>query len=326
MDQKFDIFISYKRKSLNTAYLLYSKLGEKGYSVFLDIEELGPGKFDEQIYRFIDNASDIIVLIEQGSLDGWSVFNADGERTEEYKKDWFYKEVSYAFKLGKNIVPIWNNCPVANGKILPTDVATIVDLESKPFMLHYVNAYIDELVTKNFIKSSPNKEIGSCSIFKLYSDRNCEIYNGKTLIGKVLSYAEEPLYWYITRKGDYRIKCVADNGKVIILNSTIAENEERIIDIKYKRKKLDFKYIYSFMLSLMLLLNVFFILYWHDGRGESVFTSKTKYLNHYFNAKTDSVSNHNAIVVRTPEIEIENLKSANIELGDNEFYNQFKKD
>lgn len=269
MNQKFDIFISYKRKSLNTAYLLYTKLSQRGYSVFLDIEELGPGEFDEQIYRYIDGVSDVVVLIEEGSLDRWTV-EQDGSPTKECLEDWFYKEVAYSYSRGKNIIPIWHDCQIVD-RILPKDVATITKLQSKPFILHYINAYIEELEDKNFIKSLPYKDVESCSVFKLYSNRNCEVYNGKELVGKILSYAEEPLYWYVSRKGEYRLKCVSDEGSVIVLNNTIAENEEKIIDIKYKNKKNDFKYLYVFILSIILVVNVTFLFFLWETKTENPF-------------------------------------------------------
>lgn len=42
---KYDIFISYKRKSLPTANNLYYRLTTRGYSTFFDLEEMGRDNF-----------------------------------------------------------------------------------------------------------------------------------------------------------------------------------------------------------------------------------------------------------------------------------------
>ena len=50
MNNKYDIFISYRRKwGALYSRILQLKLQEKGYKVFLDYDELRDGKFDEKI-------------------------------------------------------------------------------------------------------------------------------------------------------------------------------------------------------------------------------------------------------------------------------------
>ena len=66
---KFDIFISYKRKSLPTANNLYYRLTTRGYSTFFDLEEMGRDNFNEQLLNYIENSKDVFVILEEGSLD-----------------------------------------------------------------------------------------------------------------------------------------------------------------------------------------------------------------------------------------------------------------
>ena len=55
----YDIFISYKRKSLATANNLYYRLTTRGYSVFFDLEEMGRDNFNVQLLNYIENAKDV---------------------------------------------------------------------------------------------------------------------------------------------------------------------------------------------------------------------------------------------------------------------------
>ena len=94
----FDIFISYKRKSLPTANNLYYRLTTRGYSTFFDLEEMGRDNFNTQLLSYIDNAKDVFVILEEGSLDAC--------KSGDWEKDWFCFEISYALEKKKNIIPI----------------------------------------------------------------------------------------------------------------------------------------------------------------------------------------------------------------------------
>ena len=67
--KKYDIFISYRRSSYETASLIATRLSAAGYSVFFDIESLRSGKFNEQLYEVIDGCKDFIVVLSQNALD-----------------------------------------------------------------------------------------------------------------------------------------------------------------------------------------------------------------------------------------------------------------
>ena len=94
----YDIFISYKRKSLATANNLYYRLTTRGYSAFFDLEEMRRNNFNEQLFDYIENAKDVFVILEEGSLDSC--------KDNSWKEDWFCKEIAHALKNEKNIIPI----------------------------------------------------------------------------------------------------------------------------------------------------------------------------------------------------------------------------
>lgn len=93
---KYDIFISYRRDGGDTlAQLIYDRLTDRGYRVFLDIESLRSGKFNEKLFDVIDECSDVVVILPPRAF----------ERCRN-EGDWLYLELSYAMKARKNIIPV----------------------------------------------------------------------------------------------------------------------------------------------------------------------------------------------------------------------------
>ena len=96
--KQYDIFISYRRSSYDTANLIATRLKSAGYSVFFDMETLSSGKFNEQLYDAIDNCKDFIVVLPPNALD--RCVNED---------DWVRLEVCHAMEKGKNVIPVMLN-------------------------------------------------------------------------------------------------------------------------------------------------------------------------------------------------------------------------
>ncbi len=92
---KYDIFISYRRSSYDTANLIATKLKAAGYRVFFDMETLRSGKFNEQLYAVIEQCTDFIVVLPENALDRCVS-----------PEDWVRKEVCHAMLHKKNIVPV----------------------------------------------------------------------------------------------------------------------------------------------------------------------------------------------------------------------------
>lgn len=103
MKKKYDIFISYRRTSYDTANLIATRLKAAGYSVFFDVETLRSGKFNEQLFEVIQQCKDFLLVLPPGALD--RCVNED---------DWVRQEVMCAISSKKNIIPI-----LLNGFIWP---------------------------------------------------------------------------------------------------------------------------------------------------------------------------------------------------------------
>jgi hypothetical protein len=92
----YDVFISYRKEGgFEAANLLYERLTQNGYKVFLDYEGLRSGKFNEQLYRQIDNCKDVIIILSKDSLDRC-----------KNEGDWVRLEIARALTQKKNIVPV----------------------------------------------------------------------------------------------------------------------------------------------------------------------------------------------------------------------------
>lgn len=91
-----DVFISYRREGGYTmARLVYECLRNIGLSVFLDLEELRSGQFNEKLYEEIEKCKNFILILPPNSLDRCNS-----------ESDWLRLEIEYAIKQNKNIIPI----------------------------------------------------------------------------------------------------------------------------------------------------------------------------------------------------------------------------
>lgn len=143
---KYDIFISYRRTAYDTANLVAEKLRNAGYSVFFDLDSLTSGKFNEQLLTVIFNCKDFILILSKGGLDKCS----DPE-------DWIRREVSCAIENKKNIVPImltgfeW---PIE----LPKEIAELPNYQAiAPAGHTYFDLTVERM--KGFLKSKPSVPI-----------------------------------------------------------------------------------------------------------------------------------------------------------------------
>lgn len=94
----YDIFISYRRDSYESANLIATRLKAAGYRVFFDLETMRSGLFNEQIYKVIEECRDVVAVLPPNALDRC----ADPE-------DWVRKELVFAMEHKKNIVPVMLN-------------------------------------------------------------------------------------------------------------------------------------------------------------------------------------------------------------------------
>lgn len=255
MNEHYDIFISYKRKSLPTANNLYYRLTTRGYSTFFDLEEMGRDNFNVQLLKYIKNVNDVFVILEEGSLDG-----CKSENWEE--EDWFCHEIAFALENKKNIIPI-----LLNGYQMPSmdyfpDKLKELSLKNAPeFNFSFFEAYIDKLIKKQYLISKPSLQEKATSVFKFYSNENCQVFKEGKLVCSLVGMSDEPYYLPVYRKGDYRFKAVNQNSnEVCIKNVSIDLGEEKNIEIIWKNRNLNQGNHKGYSIAVCVALIVLFLL------------------------------------------------------------------
>lgn len=139
-----DIFISYRREGgADTARLIRDSLQKRGYDVFLDVEDLRSGHFNEALYQQIDKAADFLSILSPNSLDRCQNDN-----------DWVRLEIAYAIKHKKNLVPVIHKgftWPAVGS--LPKDIADLPTYNGVSPSHELFEASIDKLT--KLLKSRP---------------------------------------------------------------------------------------------------------------------------------------------------------------------------
>ena len=137
----YDIFISYRRDGgFETASLIAEKLRNAGYKVFLDVESLRAGKFNEQLFSIIAQCKDFILVLPKDGL----------ERCVN-ETDWVRQEVIFAMQHNKNIIPIMLS-GFQWGETLPEGLEGLDKFQAITAGDHnYFDAAIDRL--KSYLKS-----------------------------------------------------------------------------------------------------------------------------------------------------------------------------
>jgi len=142
-----DIFISYRREGgEHLALLIYHQLRHDGYSVFLDVESLRKGKFDEALFERIREARDFILILPPRGLDRCT-----------NPEDWVRQEIEFALQEKKNIIPImmegFENWP----EDLPETMAPVRVFNGLRNHQGYFGDMIRKL-EKGFLESAPQSE------------------------------------------------------------------------------------------------------------------------------------------------------------------------
>ena len=143
---QYDIFISYRRTSYNTAKLIAEKLRHAGYKVFFDVDTLTAGKFNEQLLEVISNCKDFILVLPEKALD--RCYQPD---------DWIRKEVICAMEHKKNIIPV-----MLDGFSWPQKMPEgMEELPNYQAITAIGHEYFDMAVQRlqSFLKSRPSKPI-----------------------------------------------------------------------------------------------------------------------------------------------------------------------
>ncbi|XP_041379033.1 NAD(+) hydrolase sarm1-like [Gigantopelta aegis] len=133
-----DVFLCYRRSSgSQLASLLKVHLQLRGFTVFLDIDRLRAGKFDENLLHSIQLSRNFIIILTHDAVD-----RCVGDIHTE---DWVHKEIVTALASNTNIVPIMDNFEWPPLEKLPQDMHNLVRFNSVRWVHDYQDACVDKL-------------------------------------------------------------------------------------------------------------------------------------------------------------------------------------
>ena len=129
-------FISYRRETgSEMARIVQSELYKRGFSSFLDVDDLGAQHFGTELLKEIEAAPNFVVVLSPGCLN----------RCKD-KDDWLRREIAHAIDTRRNIVPVLVDgfdYPPRNS--LPGDVNDLINHNGVNYSHEYFSASFDKL-------------------------------------------------------------------------------------------------------------------------------------------------------------------------------------
>ncbi|XP_021032771.1 sterile alpha and TIR motif-containing protein 1 [Mus caroli] len=144
-----DVFISYRRNSgSQLASLLKVHLQLHGFSVFIDVEKLEAGKFEDKLIQSVMAARNFVLVLSAGALD---------KCMQDHEcKDWVHKEIVTALSCGKNIVPIIDGFEWPEPQALPEDMQAVLTFNGIKWSHEYQEATIEKII--RFLQGRPSQD------------------------------------------------------------------------------------------------------------------------------------------------------------------------
>lgn len=216
-NKTYDIFISYRRDGgFETAGLIAERLKNAGYSVFLDIESLRSGKFNEQLYDVIENCKDVIVVLPENAME--RCINPD---------DWLRLEITWAINHNKNIIPVMLR-NFSYPEQMPEGLEELKNYQAvTASSIEFFDASIQKI--KAYTKSKPGISIKKISRYSAVAIVLCAIIAG---------------VWLILRNNDKKQIERLCNSEVILMANEIAKMNLALNIVNDSKTEWD-KYIVS---------------------------------------------------------------------------------
>merc|ERR1711884_988644 len=138
LDKSLDVFISYRRSNgSQLASLLKVHLEIRNLSVFLDVDRLEAGKFDNNLLQSIRSARNFVLVLTPGAFDRCM---GDVEQ-----RDWIHKEVACALSSECNIIPVFDNFIMPESDQLPVTMQAVTSYNGVKWIHDYQDACVDKI-------------------------------------------------------------------------------------------------------------------------------------------------------------------------------------
>jgi hypothetical protein len=138
IDKTLDVFISYRRSNgSQLASLLKVHLEIRNLSVFLDVDRLEAGKFDNNLLQSIRAARNFVLVLTPGAMDRCM--------GDDEQRDWIHKEVACALQSKCNIIPVFDNFVMPDPEQLPASMKAVVSYNGVKWIHDYQDACVDKI-------------------------------------------------------------------------------------------------------------------------------------------------------------------------------------
>ncbi|XP_035907893.1 NAD(+) hydrolase sarm1 isoform X3 [Anopheles stephensi] len=146
-EKSLDVFVSYRRSNgSQLASLLKVHLELRGFSVFIDVERLEAGKFDNNLLQSIRHARHFLLVLTPDAL------NRCVDDVE--CKDWVHREIVAALNSECNIIPIIDNFQWPEPEKLPEDMRGVCHFNGIRWIHDYQDACVDKV--ERFMRAETN--------------------------------------------------------------------------------------------------------------------------------------------------------------------------
>ena len=140
-EKTYDVFISYRRQGgAEKAELAKGELAKRGFRetrMFMDTRSLSSGNYMEGILKAIDASRNLVVIVTKDSF-----------RDLSEDSPWA-KEIAYALKIGKTIVPIYfDGITEVKPDELPESIQRLAFENAVIYVHQYADASFDRLASR----------------------------------------------------------------------------------------------------------------------------------------------------------------------------------
>ena len=106
-------------------------------SVFLDVDRLEAGKFDNNLLQSIRSARNFVLVLTPQALDRC--------KGDEEQRDWIHKEIACALQSRCNIIPVFDNFAMPDPQELPNTMREITRHNGVKWIHDYQDACVDKI-------------------------------------------------------------------------------------------------------------------------------------------------------------------------------------
>ena len=199
MNDKYDIFISYRRKGGDKYARTIQQALSKDYQVFLDFDELEDGVFDQRIIDAINSSSVFLLILSKGALD--RCVN---------EGDWVRQEILQAVESGCHIVPVTIIGDGFEGvpDCLPEKLRNAVGSHqfSEVHMETLFKESLAKLIKKRIVPYIQKEETKAGIEIHIETDADCDLYRFKSFVTHLKANKDNVIY---LSPGKYKLDFVS---------------------------------------------------------------------------------------------------------------------